>query len=121
MNPSADPASAPEKKEEHDDNKIAQNYQSLQTRQALNNMSMGSQFYLRQTHSRPKAQMTLAERKQRAQNLIMNILQLKKPMAFGKLSNLADSKRVLQTLVNTEHIAHRNESINKQIQERSGQ
>jgi hypothetical protein len=58
-------------------------------------------------------QSSIAERRQRAENLILRILQLRKPIYFDKVSVLQDTKRVLQTLIATEFIANQNERLNK--------
>jgi hypothetical protein len=85
-------------------NQIAENLQALQNQDNISKMSRLAQYYLQQGDSKPKMQSSFAERKQRAETLMLRINRLKKPLNLEKFSSIMDTRRILQTLLNTEHI-----------------
>lgn len=78
----------------------------------MSNMSKMSQFYLQNVDSRPQFRTSFDDRKKRAEELLKNINRLKKPQTLEKMSSLNDCKRILQTLLNTEHIENMNKRSN---------
>jgi|TARA_B110000285_G_C15063110_1_gene583517 hypothetical protein len=70
----------------------------------MSNMSKLCQFYMQNVDSRPQYRTSFPDRKKRAERLLSDINRLKKPQTLEKLSSLNDCKRILQTLLNTEHI-----------------
>jgi len=67
-------------------------------------MSQGSQFYLRQSSVKPKTQTSLDERRKKAENLINQIMHLRKPQRLEAVVSLTDGQKLIQVLLNTQHI-----------------
>ena len=67
-------------------------------------MSQGSQFYLRQSNVKPKTQTSLDERRKKAEHLINQIMHLRKPQRLEALVSLGDGQKLIQVLLNTQHI-----------------